>query len=68
MKPFLPRTMKPVVLAPGGLYIDLQRAILNAPYILLNGAYVPWRNEAVFKEGGRDSRSQEDAKVRNEAI
>jgi hypothetical protein len=56
------------VLAPGGFYIDPQRAILNTPDVLLHGIHVPRRNEAVFEEGGRDSRAQEDAKVRNETM
>ena len=50
---------------PGGFYIDRQRAILNAPDILLNRTDVPPRKQPAFEEGGRDSRSQEDAKVRN---
>ncbi|BFU90255.1 MAG: hypothetical protein NTAFB01_14420 [Nitrospira sp.] len=60
--------MKPVVLAPSGFYIDFQRAILNAPDILLNRAHVPRKKEAVFEEGGRDGRAQKDAKVGDETM
>jgi hypothetical protein len=60
--------VKSVVLPPGGFDIDLQRPILNAPYILLNGTHVPRKTETVFEEGRRDRRAQENAKVRNETV